>query len=285
MTDAKNVTIPKLPFLCGGALLLILAELIVWRGSRPVSTAEAISCVVLAVIGATIGILPFILEYKAFIKTVEVNALGAAVDQIQNLEKVAGQLSSATEQWTRVQEIVQTNADKTASVSKQIADKMGEEARQFSEFMQKMNDSEKAALRLETEKLHRGEAEWLQTLVHILDHIFALHTAAVRSGQPELANQIAHFQNACRGLTRRVGLAAFSADANKPFDPERHQLANSKTPPPAGAIVAETVGSGYTFQGRLLRHALVRVRQEGSETPAENKPVSDETPATELPLE
>ena len=31
------------------------------------------------------------------------------------------------------------------------------------------------------------------------------------------------------------------------------------TAPPEGATVAETVATGYTFQGRLLRPALVRL--------------------------
>jgi len=41
----------------------------------------------------------------------------------------------------------------------------------------------------------------------------------------------------------------FAAEPDKPFDAERHQVAGSKEMPPAGAVVAETVGSGYTFQG------------------------------------
>ena len=70
---------------------------------------------------------------------------------------------------------------------------MAAEVREFSEFMQKMNDSEKAALRLEIEKLRRGEGEWLQVLVRILDHVFLLHAAAMRSGQPKLVGQISQF--------------------------------------------------------------------------------------------
>jgi len=50
-----------------------------------------------------------------------------------------------------------------------------------------MNDSEKTTLRLEVEKLRRGELEWLQALVHILDHVFALHTAAMHSGDVKFA--------------------------------------------------------------------------------------------------
>ena len=132
----------------------------------------------------------------------QVNALGAVADKIQDLEKLAAQISSATNQW----DVIQGQAEKTAAGAKQIADKMGAEVREFSEFMQKMNDSEKATLRLEVEKMHRGEAEWLQMLVRIFDHIFALHAAATRSGQPQLAEQITHFQNACRDTVRRIGL-------------------------------------------------------------------------------
>jgi molecular chaperone GrpE (heat shock protein) len=123
-----------------------------------------------------------------------------------------------------------------------------------------MNDSEKATLRLEVEKLRRGELEWLQVLVNILDHIFALHAAAVRSGDAKFAAPITTFQNVCRDTARRLGLTPFAAEPNEPFDAERHQVAGSKETPPAGAVVAETIGSGYTFQGRLLRPALVRLR-------------------------
>ena len=146
--------------------------------------------------------------------------------------------------------------------------------------MKKMNDSEKAALRLEVEKLRRGELEWLQVLVRILDHIFALHAAAVRSGDAKFAAPITNFQNACRDTARRLGLTPFAAEPDEPFDAERHQVADSKEKPPAGAVVAETIGSGYTFQGRLLRPALVRLRDGNApaEKPPE-KPASAASPA------
>jgi len=174
---------------------------------------------------------------------------------------------------------VQGNSDKTVAVTKEIADRMAEEIRLFSEFMKKMNDSEKAALRLEVEKLRRGELEWLEVLVHILDHIFVLHTAAMRSGDVKFAAPITTFQNACRDTARRLGLTPFAAEPDEPFDAERHQVAGSREAPPDGAVVAETIGSGYTFQGRLLRPALVRLR-DGKNAPAETKP---EKPASAAP--
>jgi molecular chaperone GrpE (heat shock protein) len=190
-------------------------------------------------------------------KALEVNALGAVADRIQDLERVTALISSATNEWVQAQ----MQAEKTSNSAKEIADKMTEEAHQFARVMQKLNDNEKSALRLEVEKLHRAEVEWLQVLVRILDHVFALNAAAERSGQPRVAEQMAQFQNACREAAHRVGLVPFAAAPDEPFDAKRHQAVNMESEPPAGAVVAETVGAGFTFQGRLLRPALVRLRE------------------------
>ena len=139
---------------------------------------------------------------------------------------------------------------------------MAAEVREFSEFMEKMNDSEKAALRLEVEKFHRGEAEWLQVLVRILDHIFALHAAAVHSGQPQFGRTNHAIPKRLPRAARRIGLTPFVAAPDEPFNAERHQAVDTKAKPPADAVVAETVGPGYTFQGRLLRPALVRLHEK-----------------------
>ena len=58
-------------------------------------------------------------------------------------------------------------------------------------------------VRLEVEKLRRAEGEWLQVLVRVLDHVYALHLGALRSGQPNLIEQLSNFQNACRDAARR----------------------------------------------------------------------------------
>ena len=278
MNDAANWKVPKWIFLIGDAGLMIFGYFFVLHSPLPIRHWEiAAGCVA---VGAILGVIPFILDYRAMGRALEVNALGAVAEKIQNLEKLAAQISSATNQWAGVQEIVQGNSDKTVAATKEIADRMTEEIRLFSEFMEKMNDSEKATLRLEVEKLRRGELEWLQVLVNILDHIFALHAAAARSGDAKFAAPITTFQNACRDTARRLGLTPFAAEPNEPFDAERHQVAGSKETPPAGAVVAETIGSGYTFQGRLLRPALVRLRGENSPAAAQiEKPVSTASPA------
>ena len=153
------------------------------------------SCFVLCgAIGAAVSILPFLLEYRAAVRMVETGAMVATISQIQNLEEVARQISGATAQWHGVQE----HSAKTAVTAKEMVERMTAEATAFTDFLKKANDSERAKLRVEVEKLRRAEGEWLQIIVRMLDHTFALNQAAVRSGQAGLIEQLGHFQNACR---------------------------------------------------------------------------------------
>ena len=279
MNNPTDWKVTKWPFVVGDVLLLALAYLIVCKSPHPIAKWEIIACFASAALGTMVGALPFILDYRAIGKLMEVNALGTVAEKIENLEKLAGQITAATSQWAGVQEAVQGHAEKTTVAAKAIADRMTNEVIGFSDFMKKINDTEKATLKLEAEKLRRGEVEWVQVLVHILDHIFALHTAAARTGDVKFTDPIVNFQNACHGIARRVGLTPFVAGADEPFNAERHQVAGSKETPPDGAVVAETVGPGYTFQGRLLRPALVRLRD--ANTPAKppiEKPAPVATP-------
>ncbi|MGH8022735.1 MAG: nucleotide exchange factor GrpE [Limisphaerales bacterium] len=263
MNDALKWKVPKWPFFAAQLLLIVGGYIFAVQAPHAIRHWEIFIVCVAA--GAGIGIVPFILDYRAMGKVIEINALGAVAEKIQNLEQFCAQISAATGRWAAVQEFVGENAEKTATAARQIAEKMSVEARDFSEFMKKMNDSEKSALRLEVEKLRRGESEWLQMLVRILDHTFALHTAALRSNQPKVIEQIAQFQNACQGAVRRMGLNSFVAQPNEPFDPARHQLLDIKQKPADGSVVSETLATGYTFQGKLLRPALVRIREAAPE--------------------
>lgn len=273
MKNTNDWRVPKWPFLAGDGLLLIFAVYFTWRSPHPFGLAEVAICAACVAVGAVIGVLPFILEYQATCRLIEVNGLETVVEKIQHLDRVGGQIADCTNNWTAAQ----TQAEKTATISRELADRMTTEARQFSEFMQRMNDSEKSALKLEIEKQRRSEADWLQVLVRILDHIFALHLAAEHSGQPRLAEQISQFQNACRDAARRVGLVPFGAEPDELFNPERHQAVGFKDNPPTSAIIAETVGSGFKYQGRMVRPVLVRLREHNEG----GVPVPPEAPKTE----
>jgi len=254
MNDVTKVS--KWPFLLGNALMLSVAWAMIWKSAHPILQWQVLTAVGCVAFGAVLGVLPFILDYRAVGKALEANALGAISDKIQNLERLAAQINSCTNQW----EVVQAQADKTSAAAKEIAERMALEVRTFNEFQQKMNDSEKGALRLETDKLRRAEGEWLQVLARIFDNIFALHSAAVHSHRPEVAEQIAQFQAACRDAARRVGLVPVVAEPGQPFNGDRHQAINAGEDLPADPVVAETIATGYTFQGRLLRPVVVRLR-------------------------
>jgi molecular chaperone GrpE (heat shock protein) len=279
MKHTQDWVVPKWPFLAGDAALLVFAGWFTWQAPHPIGHWEIVVAAVCVALGAALGALPFVLEYRATCKLIEVNGLETVAEKIQHLDQVAGQISVCTDNWTTAQ----TQAEKTAAAAREIADRMAGEVRQFGEFMQRMNDSEKSALRLEVEKLRRAEGEWLQVLVRILDHVFALHAAAEHSGQPQLAAQISQFQNACRDAARRVGLVPFAAEPDEPFNADRHQAVGLQEDPPASALVAETVGSGFKYQGKLIRPVLVRLQDSPKTTPEPAPETSGDEPL--LPLE
>ena len=253
-TDTK---LSKWPFFVADAFLLGAAYFVSLQAMGPLALALLVVCVGA---GAGVCILPFVLEYRLTAKLAEANTLATATEQMHNLEELANQITSATGRWQNVQEA----SEKVSASAKSIAERMAAEAKAFTEFLQKANDSEKATLRLEIDKLRRAESEWLQVLVRMLDHIYALHLGALRSGQPKLIEQLGNFQSACRDAARRVGLTPFAANPAERFDAERHQLLETDAKPSAEATIAETLATGYTFQGRLLRPALVRVNGNGS---------------------
>lgn len=275
MHNPQNSKTPKWPFFLADAAMLGLAYFIYWQSPKPLPHWEFIAAAVCVGLGVLLGMLPFILDYRTLLKRIEAEAVGRMAEKIQNLETVARQISSATNHWQSVQE----TADKTVAAANQISERMATEARDFTVFMQKINDGEKATLRLEVEKLRRIEGDWMQVLVHVLDHVYALYHAAERSGQEGLINQLGQFQNACRDVARRVGLAPFAVAMNETFDAERHRRAEGEGAPAPGARVLETLATGYTYQGKLLRPALVRVQTETNtfDPVAEEAPVASET--------
>jgi len=254
MEAGKQPRVPKWPFFLGDAIMLGLAYFIYWQGTAPLPLAEIIAGGLCVILGALLAVTPFVMDYRALLKTIEISALGGAMEKIQNLETLSAHIGSATSHW----QLAHEDAEKTSAAAREISNQMATELKDFKEFLLQANDSEKVTLRLEVEKLRRSETEWLQTLMRVLDHVYALHLAAERSGQPQLASQIGSFQNACRDTARKVGLLPFVAGPAEAFDPKRHQTAGGVTPA-EGTPIAETLATGYTFQGRQVRLALVKL--------------------------
>jgi len=237
---------------------------LIFRGVGALSVWGMLACVVAVGAGAWLAVTPFLVEYRATSRIAECANLHVVAERFAHLQALANQIQNATGHWQTAQD----QAGKTVATAGEIADRIATEAKAFTEFLQKANDNERANLRLEIEKLRRAEGDWLQVVTRMLDHVFALHQAAVRSGQSSLIEQLGQFQNACRDAVRRVGLAAFIVAPDELFDEKLHQLVDPQQTLLPASRVAETVATGYTYQGQLLRRALVAL-QPGAATDAE----------------
>jgi molecular chaperone GrpE (heat shock protein) len=271
MSEQGVPRVSKWPFFLGDLLLLGAAVALVEFGKRPVGLWESAALIACVALGALFGVWPFLRDHDAELRLAESDSLNTTVAKIQQLEKVAGQISSATGMWQSALD----QSQKTVTAADSIATRMNAEQKDFIAFMQKANDSEKATLRLEVDKLRRTESDWLQVIVRMLDHTYALYQAAVNSGQPHLVQQLGNFQFALRDAARRIGLAPFVPAPNEPFDPKMHQPADEKTKPEPDAVVVETIATGFTYQGQMLRPALVALQTPGTEK-ADEAPKPDE---------
>jgi hypothetical protein len=204
-------------------------------------------------LGAVLSVAPFVLEYHHFSKLAQVERLQRSLLQVHKIETVGRQIASATASWQAVQD----DATKAVEAARQINESMTAEAHAFQSFLEKANDSERQHLRLEVDKLRRAEGDWLRVLMRILDHVYALSQAAVRSGQPTLIEQLTSFQHACRDAALRVGLVAVEANPGDPFEAQLQQWDQDDVTPPEDMIVTATLATGFRFQGQTLRRVLV----------------------------
>ena len=175
-----------------------------------------------------------------------------AASGMQKLDQLARQISTATAQW----QDIQATAVKTATQSAGLIDRIQTESKSVVDALQRTSDAEKQVMRLEIDKLRRGESEFVQALVVTLDHTYALYLAGVRSGQPELARELAGFRAACLDGVRRVGLVAHEAEPGQPFNPQFHQTPDGSEVEP-GTPIGSVAACGYSLRGAAIRRIVV----------------------------
>lgn len=256
MTEHAVKSLSKWPFFLADAVLSGIAGYLLYRTLPPQNTWQlvlAVGCLIAGAWGAWLWVTPFLVEFRANVASSDSAELASAVEQIRDLQAVAGQIQNATTQWQSCQDL----SAKTVGTAREIADQIGAEGRQFMSFMEKAHDQDRANMRLEIEKLRRSESDWLQVTIRMLDHIYALNMAAGRSGQQNIIQQLSQFQNACRDVARRVGLVPFVPQKDEPYNPQAHQVADTKETAETRPEIAETVATGFTYQGQLLRKAVV----------------------------
>jgi len=253
----------KWPFYLADLVLSGIAGYVLYRlGAVQNSSSAVISlaCLIAAGWGAWLSISPWLLEYRTQSDLSESTNLKSSLEQIQNLEKVADSIRQANSQWQAVQDA----SGRTVVAAREIAERMKLETEEFMKFMDNAHEQERAGLRLEVEKLRRMEGDWIKVTVQMLDHVFALYRAAEKSGQQNLVSQLAQFQGACRDVARRMGLTPFLPVVGENFDSRGHQLTDAQATPAEGATVADILATGFTYQGQLLRRALVIIGEPGA---------------------
>lgn len=277
MSERTSSRIPKLPFYAADLIVSAIACYVLYRLGAIDGMYEVIIaaiCLAAAAWGAWLSVLPWLSEFRADAHRAETHDLTSVFDKLQNLEQVASRIEQSNANWQQVQDA----SSATVKAAREITEKMKSEAQDFIKFFETTNDQEKQHLRLELDKLKRTENDWLQVNVRILDHIFALHQAGLRSGQENLIHQLNQFQHTCRDIARRVGLMAYTPTVGEPFEDRSHQHADPNYFPPAGTAVTATLAPGYTFQGQLLRRALVKTAPVTSEPPDETFSQSTSSP-------
>jgi molecular chaperone GrpE (heat shock protein) len=257
----------KWPFLLFDVILLALAGFLLSQAAKPLGTVEIAAVCALGIIGAWVAVTPFLRDQSAAVKLYEQANLSGTLAQIGELESVAQKIALASSQWQGVQE---TSA-RTVSTASALVDRMSSEAKAFSNLLTEADQREKQNLRLELEKVRRGEQEQLQVLVHLLDHVYALYLAGIRSGQDGLVAQLSQFRAAVQDATRRIGLVVHEAKPGDGFDPNLHQTINGSDPA-AGTPIDHCVACGYSYQGQGLRRIVVSTGAGLPEPASENEP-------------
>ncbi|HEY3855992.1 MAG TPA: nucleotide exchange factor GrpE [Verrucomicrobiae bacterium] len=255
MTEIRS-RLPLWPFLLADAFLVGMGGLLLWLGHRPLLWWEASLIVVCVAAAAGSFIFPFTRRNHDDQALAQAKILSHTSLKLQQIDQLVAQITGATGQWREFHE----QSSKNTAATKAVAESVSAEAKKTAELLQKADDIEKGNLRLEAEKLRKAEAEWIQIVVFILDHVFAVFQAAHRSGQPAFVEQMGLFQNSCRDAARRIGLVATLVKAGDPYDPNLHKLPDNIVAN-GHSIVAETLATGYTFQGQIIRRPLVALKE------------------------
>jgi molecular chaperone GrpE (heat shock protein) len=257
MSESSSPKVVKWPFLLGDFSLLAIAAVVAWlahTGQLEWSLGLAAILVAGVGIGAWILITPFLRDQEAAAQSQEQAGLADTLAQIKHLESIAHSVTAATTNLA----VSQRSLEQANEAARTLVGVMHDERTTFTEAMQRRDEQERQTLKLELEKLRRGEDESLRVILHLLDHGYALLQAAHRSGQPGLIHQLGQYRAACLDAVRRLGIVAHEATPGDGFNPGFHQVVEGPAPA-EGTRIAGTVACGYTWRSQPVRPILVAV--------------------------
>lgn len=252
----------KWPFVAGDVLLLGAGGWVAWalhEGNLAWGAGTASLVVGAVAAGAWVLATPFLRDHDAWSRRQEHGDLAGTLQQVRQLESAATGIATSAGHIQASQQAL----GKAMAAAEQVAARLAEERKSLGELQARTLDHERQTMRIELEKLRRGEEESVRVLCHLLDHNYAVYQAGQRSGQPALAQQLSQYRAACLDAVRRLGLAAHEARPGEAFDPARHEVAEGQ-PPSHGAVVRGTVACGYTFRGTGIRPIIVALEGKGA---------------------
>lgn len=120
------------------------------------------------------------------------------------------------------------------------------------------------------ESKNLGKAELLRELLPVLDEFEIALPAAANSTDTHIAKGIELLYSNLKDRLQKEGLQEIPAKGK--FDPHVHEIVmvNDETGKPEGTII-EVARKGYTFNGMMLRPAMVIVAKERSDSRKETE--------------
>lgn len=284
MSDVPVPVATKWPFILGDLLLLAAAGGVAYAahtGQLPMNVSVAAVLTATVAAGAWILVTPFLRDQEAALRLQENDQLSNTLQQIQQLDRVANSISASAASIQSGQQALQ-RAEIAAGA---VATLMESEKKVFLDSLHRFQDQERNTLKLELDKLRRGEEETLRVICHLLDHNFAVYQAGQRSTQAGVAQQLAQYRSACLDAVRRLGIVAHEANPGDTFNPDFHQTLDGKAPAPE-ARIAGTLACGYTIRGQLVRPIIVSTGEstQASTTPPTQQPDLATGTSTPAPL-
>lgn len=264
-------------FLLSDLAFLGLAGWLTHTGPRPLDTLYVLAVLTCVACGAFCAFVPFLRMYEAKIRLLEAKGLASTVSTVRDLTSLTEQVTTARAVW----ESANQEVEKSIQSAQEVYNRMAEETKAFHQFMADSQNAEVRNLRVEVEKLRKADQTWLELCVHMLDHVYAISSAAEKSDNSAVAQQHVQFRGAMYDIVRRVGLVPFNADEGEAFDERKHQLRDPNQKPDPGMVVAESHATGYTFQGQLLRRALVGVKPGDGVTKDQAQPETETADSVE----
>jgi hypothetical protein len=98
MTESKS-SLPLWPFFAADAFFVGLAFLLLRQGHKPLLWWEALLLIICVAAAACCGLLPFLRRNQDEQSMAQARLLTDALNQIQNMDRVAAQITGATNQW------------------------------------------------------------------------------------------------------------------------------------------------------------------------------------------